>query len=203
MEIIRKLDNKVEFYTVDLTGQSGMSQTGLAELAGVTRQALIQLETTLVSKAPSESLEPFVGEVLTLVISDPTIDGKAVGNLKIYKASYCAAVLKHYASPPRGNQIALYSLLKFAERGISDWIQEVTGWKQRSETLKPYTDVYIQRIENVQSIFKYCACSGSSDNFLTNSAAFIGTSLITPRCVQGIREATSRIATASISISTV
>lgn len=39
------------------------------------RQALIQLETTLVSKAPSESLEPFVGEVLTLVINDSTIDG--------------------------------------------------------------------------------------------------------------------------------
>lgn len=33
------------------------------------QQALIQLETTLVSKASSESLEPFVGEVLTLVIN--------------------------------------------------------------------------------------------------------------------------------------
>lgn len=148
MEIIRKFEDKVEFYTIYFTGQSGMSQSGLSELSGVTRQALIQLETTLVSKAPSESLEPFVGVALTLVISDPTIDGKPVGNLKIYKSSYCAAVLKHYAS--KGNQTALYSLLKFAERGINDWIQEITGWKQRSESLQPHTDVYIKRIERTR-----------------------------------------------------
>ncbi len=148
MEIIKTDENGIEFYTVDLTGQSGMSQSGLAILAGVTRQALIQVEDTLVSKAPSESLESFIGKSLTLVISEPKIDGKAVGNLKIYKSSYCAAVLKHYAS--KGNQTALTSLLRFAEIGIDNWIQEITGWKLRKESLLSHTDIYIKRIEQMR-----------------------------------------------------
>lgn len=157
MEIIRKEENGVEFYTVELTGQSGMSQSGLAALAGVSRQSLIQLEETLVSKAPSKPLEPFLGKALTLVISDSTIQGRSVGNLKIYKASYCAAVLKHYADPEKELRIedsqratATYSLLKFAERGINDWIQEITGWKERVQSLQPHTGVYIKRLENIR-----------------------------------------------------
>jgi hypothetical protein len=39
----------VEFYTVLATGESGMSQSGLAILAGVSPQALIKLETTLLT----------------------------------------------------------------------------------------------------------------------------------------------------------
>lgn len=148
MEIIRKKEDNIEFYTVALTGQSGMSQTGLAILAGVDASTLSRLEDTLLQKAPSESLEPFVGEPLTLLISEPRIDGKLVGNLKIYKSSYCAAVLKHYAS--RQNQVALFSLLKFAERGINDWIQEITGWKQQLAVIQIHTDVYIHRLENMR-----------------------------------------------------
>lgn len=90
MDIILKQDggeDGPEFYTVAITGQSGMSQSGLAVLAGVSRQALLQLEDTLASRSPSEALESFVGKPLTLVISDPVIDGKRQGNLKIYKAS--------------------------------------------------------------------------------------------------------------------
>lgn len=148
MEIIRKEEDGVEFYTVALTGQSGMSQSGLAVLTGVSQQALSQLEDTLTSKAPSESLEPFVGKVFTLTIDDPKIDGRSVGNLKVYRSSYCAAVLKHYAS--RNNQTALFSLLKFAERGIDSWIQDITGWKQWHESIQTHTDVYIKRIEHMR-----------------------------------------------------
>lgn len=159
MEIIRKEENGVEFYTVELTGQSGMSQSGLAILTGVSQQALSALETTLTSRAPSETLEPFVGEQLTLTSNDIeyTINGRHVGNLKIYKASYCAAVLKHYADPERQLRIedfqratATYSLLKFAEKGINDWIQDITGWKERIQNLQPHTDVYIKRLEHIR-----------------------------------------------------
>ncbi len=153
MEIIRKDEDGVEFYTIALTGQSGMSQTGLARLAGVSRQALIDLETTLVSRAPSEYLEPFVGQELTLVTPDPIVDGKPVGNLKIYKSLYCASVLKHYSRPDAPDHVrpvAIFSLLKFADRGITDWIQEITGWKQYRDAIKLHTDVYIKRIEHVR-----------------------------------------------------
>lgn len=148
MEIIRKSEEGIEFYTIALTGQSGMSQSGLAILAGVDRTTLRDLEETLGGKAPSESLEPFVGKVLTLGVEDPRIDGKSVGNLKIYRASYCAAVLKHYAS--KENRTALFSLLKFAELGINAWIQGLTGWQKRVDAIRPHTDVYIKRIENMR-----------------------------------------------------
>ncbi len=160
MEIIRKDKDGVEFYTITLTGQSGMSQSGLAILAGVSQQALSNLEKTLTSRAPSKVLEPFVRERLTLTTDDVTwtINDKPVGNLTIYKSSYCAAVLKHYADPDkelsnitdRQRAIATYSLLKFAERGITDWIQEITGWKQYRDAIKLHTNVYITRIEHMR-----------------------------------------------------
>jgi len=59
-----------EFYTVVITGQSGMSQSGLAALAGVDCGTIRNLEKTLGNSAPSESLEPFVGKALTLGIDE-------------------------------------------------------------------------------------------------------------------------------------
>lgn len=154
MDLIRKEEDGVEFYTVLMTGQSGMSQSGLAILAGVTQQALSQLEKTLTSRAPSEWLQPFVDSPLTLTIDDPVVDGKRQGNLKVYKSSYCAAVLKHYSEIERQeakpSRPATYSLVRFAERGIDSWIQDITGWRQWQEVIKPHTDVYIRRIEHMR-----------------------------------------------------
>ena len=149
MEIIKKEENGIEFYTVDLTGQSGMSQSGLAILAGVSQQALSALEKTLTNSAPSNCLESFVDKPLTLTIESVTVNGKDPGNLKIYKASYCAAVLKHYASEPRSNSVAINSSLKFMEMGINGWIQDITGWNERVRALKPHTNVYIERLSNM------------------------------------------------------
>jgi hypothetical protein len=91
MDLIRRDEGegegKVEFYTVVLTGQSGMSQSGLSVLAGVDPKTLRNLEETLRISAPSEILEPFVGEDSTLriiKIDDPVIEGKRQGNLKVY-----------------------------------------------------------------------------------------------------------------------
>jgi phage antirepressor YoqD-like protein len=127
--LLKNEQNGVEFYTVASTGESGMSQSGLAILAGVHRTTLVKLEDILVNSAPSESLEPFVGKVLTLVTNNAEINGNQAGNLKIYFSSYCAAVLQHYAS--KGNQTALFSLLKFAQQGIDKWIHEITGYSNK------------------------------------------------------------------------
>lgn len=59
-------------------------------------------------------------------------------------------MLKHYALPPRSNAVAIVSSFRFVEIGINSWIQDITGWKQRSESLMPHTDVYIQRISNMK-----------------------------------------------------
>ena len=78
-------------------GESGISQSGLAAPCGVKQPSISALEKTLISKAPSKSLEPFVGKGLTLIDSEQesvTVNGIPVGNLKIYTASFCAAVIR-------------------------------------------------------------------------------------------------------------
>lgn len=151
MEIIKKDENGIEFYTIDLTGQSGMSQSGLAILAGIPRTTLRDLIDGLGENTQSEYLKPFIGKPLTLGGSeDFLVKGKSLGNLAIYKSNFCAAILKHYASPPVSNPVAVASCLKFMEIGINNWIQDITGWLVRSQNLEPYTNVYISRIENMR-----------------------------------------------------
>jgi|GEM_PF-2414412 hypothetical protein len=130
-----------EFYTIAGTGESGMSQSGLAILCGVSQPAIAGLENTLISKAPSRWLESLVGKDLTLISSkvdpDLTVNGKLVGNLRIYKASACARIIQHYAF--QGNDVAQYSLNQFTELGVSTWIQSITGWqKDQATTYIPY-----------------------------------------------------------------
>ena len=115
--IIRQVADGVKFYTVIQTGESGMSHSGLAKLAGVSRQALEKLEFTLATKSPSESLKPFVGKAFTLATKDGKMAERSTGNLRVYSAAYCAAVIQHYAI--EGNQTAVFSLVKFSAIGIA------------------------------------------------------------------------------------
>lgn len=135
-----------EFYTVEETGESGMSQTGLAILCGVTQPAISGLEKTLISRAPSKTLEPFVGKRLTLISSEEeevSVNGKPAGNIKIYTAAFCAAVIRHYDRA--GNEVAQYSADQFTEMGITAWIQSITGWSQSEPTYK-YVPYWYQRL---------------------------------------------------------
>lgn len=138
--------NSTEFYTVEETGESGMSQTGLAVLCGVSQQAISGLEKTLTSRAPSKWLEPFVGKdfILTSSLKDPvlTVNSVKAGNLSIYKSTFCARVIQHYAF--QGNEVAQYSLDQFTDLGISQWIQSITGWKQ--EPTRSYIPYWYQRL---------------------------------------------------------
>jgi hypothetical protein len=119
-QIIRYEQEGIELFTVQATGESGMSQSGLAILAGVSQQAISKLEKTLTTKAPSEWLEFWVDKVKTLTTNSE------FKNATIYGSGFCAAVIQHYAF--LGNKIAIYSLNKFAGMGIDKWIQQQTGW---------------------------------------------------------------------------
>lgn len=138
--------SSAEFYTDEATGESGTNQTGLAVLCGVSRQAISGLEDTLASKAPSEWLEPFVGQDLTLASSeknpDLTINGKKVGNLTVYRSKFCTAAIKHYAF--QGNKVAQYSMDQFLDAGFNDWVQGITGWKRPPE--RTYIPYWYQRL---------------------------------------------------------
>jgi hypothetical protein len=48
--IIKSEENGIEFYTIAATGESGMSQSGLAILCGVARQTLQSMLKTLAEK---------------------------------------------------------------------------------------------------------------------------------------------------------
>ena len=138
--------SSVDFYTLQETGESGTNQTGLALLCGVSQQAISALENTLTSKAPSRWLEAFVGEDLTLTSSkkdpDLTVNGKAAGNLTIYKSRFCTAVIKHYAF--QGNEVAQYSMDQFLDIGFNTWVQGITGWQQ--SPTQSYIPYWYQRL---------------------------------------------------------
>lgn len=150
--VLRTESNGVEYFTVVATGESGMSQSGLARACGVTRQSLIKLEKTLVTKlsaktpepasakgltpatkkgfalsgkAPSKWLESFVGKGLTLVTNYSNSDAKTRG-VTVYTAEFCAATIKHYAYS--GSKTAQQFDSQLGIIGLTSYIQSVTGW---------------------------------------------------------------------------
>ncbi len=119
----------LDFYTIKVNGECGMSLSTLASLAGVNKSSISRLENTLLHKSPSHYLQSYVNQDFTLLRSDQvklTIDGKNVGNLTIYKSDYCAAVITHYAM--KGNKIALHYLANYCAMGMTNWIHDITGY---------------------------------------------------------------------------
>lgn len=143
MNIIRRIDNEIEFYTVESTGESGMSQSGLAILAGVTPRSIKKLEDTLRTSEPSKTLESFVGKAFTLDTTSAKINGIEAGNLKLYTAEFCSAVITHYAF--KGNETAQHSLLKFSTKGIETWIQEINNWQPPRRSQASYLGYWAER----------------------------------------------------------
>ena len=62
MNITRVERDGVEFFTIDATGESGISESGLARLCGVSRQSIHELLRSLVSgKSVKRAFEPTPG----------------------------------------------------------------------------------------------------------------------------------------------
>ncbi|MGK7893910.1 MAG: sigma-70 family RNA polymerase sigma factor [Xenococcus sp. (in: cyanobacteria)] len=147
MNILRYEENDIEFFTVQATGESGISYSGLAILCGVNQSTITRLisklrditplrtnrETQLKSTSSNgfnpmrdkilKRLEAFIGKELHLE-GDYKKQG---GEVKILRADFCAAVIKHYAL--EGREIAEHSMDKFMTLGINTWIQSITGWQ--------------------------------------------------------------------------
>jgi hypothetical protein len=128
-KVTRAIDiNGLEFFTLDVTGESGMSQTALAVLCGVDQSSISRLAKSLMLKSPSKTLEPFVGKDFELCANSE------YKNATIYKASFCVAVLRHYDR--LGIETAQASIDRFAEMGINQWIQDITNYVPK-ELLEP------------------------------------------------------------------
>ena len=131
MTITRVIRDDVEFFTIDATGESGMSESGVARLCGVSSVAVNKmLRTTVVTWEQDGSLEPGQRRHLSFKLADQrkTSDCQFL-NIKILSAELCARVIQYYAFESKNKtEEALFAFQKFAARGLNTWIQGITHW---------------------------------------------------------------------------
>ena len=128
MSILRHESNGVEFFTVEATGESGMSQSGLARLCGVKPHTVNQLLKLVITSSCPDFLKPLQNKELTLITSVNEFK-----NAIIIKDSVCAIILEWYAfESQRPTTKAKQAFRQFAAMGIRTWIQSITGWSNSS-----------------------------------------------------------------------
>lgn len=121
--IIKATDDAgVEYYTETNTGASGMSQRGLARLAGKSQHAIRNLIQTVIHNRAPKSLEHWNGEGLTLIHTA----GGDFQNATIYKAEFCFDVVAHYAD--KGDKTARKNERILGRAGATLYCQRMTGW---------------------------------------------------------------------------
>ena len=134
MNITRVERDGIEFFTIDATGESGMSEIGLARLCGVSQQGinsfLKSITSLITSKTDQNDLYRLLDGKIWLQAKGLTTPEKTqIRRLSIVRAEACAAVIQHYAFHSRyKTPEALFALQKFATLGITGWIQEATHW---------------------------------------------------------------------------
>ena len=153
MDILRHESNGIEFFTVQATGESGISYSGLAVLCGVNQSSITRLITKLegltscvrpeekdLESSNHNGFNPMrnkgVERLKAFIGKDLHLEGaykKKGGEVKILKAEFCAATIKHYAL--EGREIAELSMDKFMTLGINSWIQSITGWQIEPEPI--------------------------------------------------------------------
>ncbi|MGF1488879.1 MAG: hypothetical protein ACFBSE_17480 [Prochloraceae cyanobacterium] len=143
-EIIRSEQSGVEYFTVQATGESGLSISGIARLCGVNQSSITRLTQDLMHKAASKWLESCVGKDLYLMQSYI----KKGGEVKIIKAEVAAAIIRHYAIE-RKIETAILALSMFSDAGITIFIQQMTGWQPALITTSSPAEPTIEEIERV------------------------------------------------------
>jgi hypothetical protein len=131
MNITRVERDGVEFFTIDATGESGMSETGLARLCGVTNKAVSKLVSNNVGTWEQDgSLKPNSRKKFSFVPGSGTnFSHGQNSNIKVLSAAICARVIRYYALESKyKTPEALFALEKFSTEGINAWIQDITHW---------------------------------------------------------------------------
>lgn len=120
--VLRTERDGVEFFTIVATGESGMSQRGLARACGKALSTVQNLVKNLTDGKPPKRLERFKGMDLNLT---DEIE-KNGGDVIAYKAEFCSAIIKHYAR--LGSERAQDTDDLIGEIGLTSYIQSITGW---------------------------------------------------------------------------
>ena len=131
MTITRVERDGVEFFTVDDTGESGMSESGLARLCGVSPVAIHKfISSTSLTWDHEKQLNPAFRKTIAFKPgSGNNLKPSQNSNIKVLSAIVCARVIRHYALESKHKtQEALFALDKFSTAGINAWIQEITHW---------------------------------------------------------------------------
>lgn len=110
----------IEFYSSNLTEETGLSYTGIAILSGVTSESISALINNLSDsgKTGYKGLEHLRGKDLACQVSSNQ-------QAKVIKDEYAADIISYYAD--KGNVTAKKSIKKFQTIGIRSWIKTVTG----------------------------------------------------------------------------
>lgn len=151
MAILRYEENGIEFFTLEATGESGMSQSGLARLCGVRPDSVNKLLKGLMTSSCPDFLKPLQDKDLTLMASVNEFN-----NATILKDTVCAQILEWYAfESQRTNETARQAFRQFAALGIRRWIQGITGWQSPPVLEQPKipAPVSLPNLEEIEQQF--------------------------------------------------
>lgn len=131
MTITRVVRDDVEFFTIDRTGESGMSEAGLARLCDVSRQSVMRIirETGVTKNEKNYSNDASSGTSRVYPKGLTPDERSYISHFYFISAFVCAEVIEHYAIDSKHKtEAALFAYRKFAKMGINAWIQEMTNW---------------------------------------------------------------------------
>ena len=144
LEILRTEENGVEFFTVATTGESGMSQRGLARACGVVHSTIQKLEKRVATKSAPKRLKRFEGKVLRVA---PKINGLPI----IYNVAFSSAVIKYYAYS--GKEQAQDIDDAIGEIGLTSFIHSKTKYLPEQYKAAPEAHLKINQILDVPKKF--------------------------------------------------
>ena len=131
MNITRVERDGIEFFTIEATGESGMSESGLARLCGVDRKSVSNfLRNAGATKTRNFAPESNPSQYSRVRPKSLTTEERSyISHFAFISASVCADVIEHYAIDSRHKtEAALFAYRKFSKQGITTWIQGITEW---------------------------------------------------------------------------
>lgn len=132
MNITRVIRDCVEFFTIDATGKSKISESGRSNLCGVSYQVINKTLRNLVAthREANELKAKLDGKVWLQPRGLSSIERSKITNRSIVRACACAAIIEHCTFDSKyKTEEALFTYRKFAELSITAWIQTLTNWR--------------------------------------------------------------------------
>ena len=131
MNITRVERDGVEFFTIEETGESGMSESGVARLCSVAPSSVHRFITNNSLRWDHEKTldSRFRKAISFCATSEEKSSSSQKSNLKILSATVCALTIEYFAFESKHKtEEALFAYRKFAVKGMNAWIQEATHW---------------------------------------------------------------------------